>query len=177
MKQRLPFIFYPYVCGLCGRLDPELFNVPTPVWHHYIEPAEREKAICEPCWDWLTNAIDAKAYATEYGDAVPLWSPEFYRRYPDLLMRRLHDLIIEGIASFGHEPLKAGQVADRILPEARQLGSGVPDDVLHPWLRKQVVRVLQAQQPSVAEMETILRQAEAIGATDDDKIGDVLKRL
>ena len=60
---------------------------------------------------------------------------------------------------------------------ARQLWPGVPDDVLHPWLRKQVVRVLQAQQPSVAELETILRQAEAIGATDDDKIGDILKRL
>jgi hypothetical protein len=40
-----------------------------------------------------------------------------------------------------------------------------------------VVRVLQAQQPSLAEIKKILRQARAIGATDDDTIGDVLKRL
>jgi hypothetical protein len=45
---------------------------------------------------------------------------------------QLHQLICTGIASFGHEPLTVWQVADRILPEARQLWPDLPDDVLHP---------------------------------------------
>jgi hypothetical protein len=78
---RVPFIIYANICGLCGRLNPEMFDVPNVVWRHYVEPLERDKMICEPCWHWLTEAIDHKRYATKYGDAVPLWSAEFRRRH------------------------------------------------------------------------------------------------
>ena len=78
---RVPFIWWPNLCALCGELNPEFFSVPATVWRHYVEPYQREKIVCEPCWNWLTEAIDHQAYAKRYGEPVSLWSREFRRRH------------------------------------------------------------------------------------------------
>ncbi len=78
---RVPFIMWPNICGLCGEISPEMFDVPDCVWTHYVQTRERRKMVCISCWDWLTETVDGKKFAAQHGDAVPLWSTEFHRRH------------------------------------------------------------------------------------------------
>jgi hypothetical protein len=78
---RVPFIMWANVCGSCGALNPDFFDVPSTVWRHYIEPAKRELVICQPCWQQIVHLIDDGRYQGIYGVPTPLWSPEFRRRH------------------------------------------------------------------------------------------------
>jgi hypothetical protein len=88
---RVPYIIYPNICCLCGKLDPPLFGVPDHMWCHYVEPRVRKKIICEPCWHWSTWAIDFKEYATQHGDVHGPASEEFWRRVEGPLDERVAD--------------------------------------------------------------------------------------
>jgi hypothetical protein len=78
---RVPFILWANVCASCGLLNPEFFDVPTSVWRHYIEPGQRDKIVCEPCFTQIAALIDAGTYLSRYGEPVALWSREFRRRH------------------------------------------------------------------------------------------------
>ena len=80
-RRRVPFISWANVCASCGQLDPALFAAPDRVWRHYIEPAKRDKIICEPCFRAIAGLIDGGAYQRRHGGPVALWSPEFRRRH------------------------------------------------------------------------------------------------
>jgi len=57
-KGRIPFIEYPNICAKCGKLWPEIFNVPDEEWKKYIEPSMREEEICRPCFEYIKKVID-----------------------------------------------------------------------------------------------------------------------
>ena len=57
-KGRVPYIIYPVVCVVCGALWPNLFDVSDEEWEKYIEPAQREKVICQPCYNAIKSKID-----------------------------------------------------------------------------------------------------------------------
>ena len=84
----MAFIAWANVCASCGELDPALFDVPSRVWRHYIEPAKREKIICRRCFDEIAELVDAGAYMLRHGLPVALWSVAHRRRHgipPDAL--------------------------------------------------------------------------------------------
>jgi hypothetical protein len=57
-KGRIPFILYPYLCARCGALWPEMFHVPDDEWQRYVEPAMRDKMLCETCFTQIKSWID-----------------------------------------------------------------------------------------------------------------------
>jgi hypothetical protein len=59
-KGRIPYIQYPYLCARCGKLYPEMFNVPDEEWEKYIEPRMRNKVICRKCYDEIKRLIDKR---------------------------------------------------------------------------------------------------------------------
>lgn len=60
-KGRIPYIRWPNLCARCGVKWPEMFRVSDEEWARYIEPAERNKMLCRPCWDEIVALIDAGA--------------------------------------------------------------------------------------------------------------------
>jgi len=63
-RGRIPYIQYPYLCAKCGKLYPELFNVPDEEWQRYIQPDKRRGVICRECYQEIKQLIDnAKGYA------------------------------------------------------------------------------------------------------------------
>lgn len=68
-------------CGLCRRRSGPLFDVPDPLWLHYVGEEQRGQILCISCWHWLTDVIDGSAFEHEHGDPVALWSREFRRRH------------------------------------------------------------------------------------------------
>jgi hypothetical protein len=60
-KGRVPFITYPNLCARCGKLWPQMFNVPDAEWEKYVEPAMRGEMLCRPCYDWIKDRIDKAA--------------------------------------------------------------------------------------------------------------------
>jgi hypothetical protein len=77
---RVPFIEWTNVCASCGQLNPELFDVPNPVWRHYIEPLKRREVICLTCWHQIVDLIDGGQYQDHHGGPVPLWSDVWRKR-------------------------------------------------------------------------------------------------
>ena len=57
-KGRIPWIQYPNICARCGKLWPDMFNVPDEEWKRYVEPAMQEKILCKPCYLWIKKIID-----------------------------------------------------------------------------------------------------------------------
>lgn len=57
-KGRVPYIYYPNICGKCGAVNPELFMVPDKEWNYYIEKNERKQVICHECYDYIKRVID-----------------------------------------------------------------------------------------------------------------------
>lgn len=57
-KGRIPYIVYPVICGKCGKLWPDLFNIPDEEWTRYIEPRMRHEVICQECYDRIKEDID-----------------------------------------------------------------------------------------------------------------------
>lgn len=55
---RIPWIEYPNVCVKCGKLWPDMFNVPDQEWKHYIEKGEQNKMLCNGCYKFIKNCID-----------------------------------------------------------------------------------------------------------------------
>jgi hypothetical protein len=61
-------------CGLCRRGNPPLFDVPTPVWLHYIGDEHRGPIVCLQCWRRLTEAIDGGTFqARDGGPRAPAY--------------------------------------------------------------------------------------------------------
>jgi hypothetical protein len=58
-RQRVPFVLWPNLCGRCGGVNPDFFDVPTDVWEHYT---------------------DGGAYAEKHGQAVMFGTPEHAQR-------------------------------------------------------------------------------------------------
>ena len=57
-KGRVPWVYYPWTCCRCGRVNPEMFSVPDEEWERYVEPAQRDKILCRPCFDWIKKVTD-----------------------------------------------------------------------------------------------------------------------
>jgi hypothetical protein len=83
--RRVPFIDWTNVCGSCGQLDPDFFDVPDTVWRHYIEPEKRCCVVCITCWQRIVDLIDGGRYQDRYGGPVALGSEAFRARHPRLL--------------------------------------------------------------------------------------------
>jgi hypothetical protein len=60
-KGRIPYILYLNVCAKCGTLWPEMFHVPDEEWERYIEPGERDKMLCLPCYEQIKAWIEESA--------------------------------------------------------------------------------------------------------------------
>jgi hypothetical protein len=58
-KGLVPFILYPIMCAKCGKLWPELFQVPSNEWQYYIQPSMRDKVICLDCYQRIKSYIEA----------------------------------------------------------------------------------------------------------------------
>ena len=58
-KGRIPYIRWPNLCARCGVKWPEMFRIPDETWDRYIEPGERDKMLCRPCWDEIVSLTDA----------------------------------------------------------------------------------------------------------------------
>jgi len=57
-KGRIPWVEYPTICAKCGKLWPDLFNVPDSEWKKYVEPKMRGKVICWDCYTFIKKCID-----------------------------------------------------------------------------------------------------------------------
>ena len=57
-KGRVLYIVYPNMCCRCGTLWPEMFRVEDEEWERYVAPREREKMLCQRCYDWIKQVID-----------------------------------------------------------------------------------------------------------------------
>lgn len=60
-KGRIPYILWPVICARCGCLWPDLFMVSKVEWCRYIEPRERDKVLCRPCYDKIKRLTRATA--------------------------------------------------------------------------------------------------------------------
>jgi hypothetical protein len=83
-ERRVPFVFWPNICALCGLLDPDFFRVSDPVWEHYVERRERDKLVCSDCWRWLINTIDGGTFKRRFSDeGCPVPESPMPRHHPD----------------------------------------------------------------------------------------------
>lgn len=57
-KGRVPFILYPNICGRCGEVWPNMFNVTDEEWEKYIPEKKRHLILCRPCYDFIKGCID-----------------------------------------------------------------------------------------------------------------------
>lgn len=55
---RIPYILYPNICARCGKLWPDMFNVPDEEWNRYIEPCMRHEMLCKECYDYIKSVTD-----------------------------------------------------------------------------------------------------------------------
>jgi ribosomal protein S27AE len=60
-KGRIPFVLWPNLCARCGTRDVGMFMVPNDEWAAYVEPAQRDKVLCRPCYDEIKRLIDLDA--------------------------------------------------------------------------------------------------------------------
>lgn len=61
----IPYIRWPNLCAMCGKLWPKMFMVPEEVWQRYVPIAEREQMLCLPCFKRIVRLIDGKPYSGE----------------------------------------------------------------------------------------------------------------
>jgi len=54
---RVPYIVYPNICVRCGKLWPEMFDVPDCHWDRVVELAQRRNILCRPCFDTIEELI------------------------------------------------------------------------------------------------------------------------
>lgn len=59
-KGRVPYICWPNMCGRCGLLWPEMFQVSDEEWEKHIEPGQRDKMLCRSCYDKIKRWIEEK---------------------------------------------------------------------------------------------------------------------
>jgi len=59
-KGRIPWIIYPNVCARCGTCWPKGKMYPDWLWRRYIEPAMRNKVLCDSCFQEIRRIIDEK---------------------------------------------------------------------------------------------------------------------
>lgn len=57
-KFRIPFIDWPTICARCGEIYPVGRMVPDEEWAKYIEPAQRNKVVCNGCYNRIVEIID-----------------------------------------------------------------------------------------------------------------------
>ena len=55
---RVPYLVFPNVCARCGKLWPDIFNVPDDEWNRYIPIAQRKKMLCRLCFDVIKRLVD-----------------------------------------------------------------------------------------------------------------------
>ena len=60
-KGRIPFVLWPNLCARCGTWKIRMFMVPNDEWAAYVEPAQRDKVLCRPCYDEIKRLIDLGA--------------------------------------------------------------------------------------------------------------------
>jgi len=57
-KGRIPYIQWPWVCGKCGKMWPDMFMVPNEEWERYIQKSKRDLILCKDCYDQIKAWID-----------------------------------------------------------------------------------------------------------------------
>lgn len=57
-KGRIPYIQWPWVCGKCGKMHPQMFMVPDEEWEHYIQVSKRDIILCEDCYGQIKAWTD-----------------------------------------------------------------------------------------------------------------------
>lgn len=59
-KGRIPYIMYPNICGRCGKLWPDMFNVSDEEWEKYVPLRERRLLLCQVCYKQIKEWIDTE---------------------------------------------------------------------------------------------------------------------
>jgi len=67
----IPYIVYPNMCAICGKLWPDMFKVSNEEWEHYVEPAMRNSMLCISCYKKIVSWID---------ETNPYEGPKSFRR-------------------------------------------------------------------------------------------------
>ena len=62
-KGKIPYIRYPSLCAYCGKKlkFDDWVMYPDWEWERYIEPAMRNKIICDPCFKKIKKMVDERA--------------------------------------------------------------------------------------------------------------------
>ena len=60
-KGRIPFIVYPSMCARCGEKWPKMHMLPDWEWNRYVEPAMRNRVLCEKCFREIESLIEKHA--------------------------------------------------------------------------------------------------------------------
>jgi Zn-finger nucleic acid-binding protein len=58
---RVPYVVYPNMCARCGRLWPEMFNIPNEEWAKYVPLSKRSCMLCIDCYNHVKHLIDTHA--------------------------------------------------------------------------------------------------------------------
>jgi len=48
---RVPWVFIPNLCALCGEVNPEFFTVSDRTWKKYVVPELQAQILCYGCYD------------------------------------------------------------------------------------------------------------------------------
>jgi hypothetical protein len=68
-KGLVPYIAWPLLCAHCGTACTEIFIVSSSDWKRYIQPDQRHKVICLPCYRKIKLLIDKAAL--KRGETLP----------------------------------------------------------------------------------------------------------
>jgi hypothetical protein len=50
-RERIPWIYIPNLCSLCGKTDPDLFKVDKEVWKNFVIPSLQKEILCIDCFN------------------------------------------------------------------------------------------------------------------------------
>ena len=85
------FIKYSTFCPKCGAKDPVLFSVANHVWAYYIEPSERDKVICQKCFEYIRAAIDSRQGPPPFGEFEIATGRQLWAAFYETVLQRFQD--------------------------------------------------------------------------------------
>lgn len=53
LKHRIPCLFIPNFCALCGEKEPSFFMVSNEEWEYFVIPELQDTVLCRICWERL----------------------------------------------------------------------------------------------------------------------------
>ena len=49
-KGRIPYVAIPVLCELCGKQNPDFFEISNEEWQKYVIPELQDKVLCRDCY-------------------------------------------------------------------------------------------------------------------------------